>query len=184
MWDNIATLGVSLFFLGGWWLAARYLEGRGTHWLSRHLMAMPVGLAAGVGFIAVLVSTGYVTLAGAPNSTRTADTQDVEAIFATSHADPVDTEAAILGQQALFAGNGHAGCFKERKLNQLLVAATQADQRRIDTLLNKDCIIPTTGMRLSILEQTQTGTVRVRTLDEETVLEFWTVSEAIALSER
>lgn len=103
----------------------------------------------------------------------------------TSSLPPRRAEIAIAGSEILteevtFNGRGHAACETEESLDELLRAAIDSDQRGINRLLDRDCIIPPSGIPVSVLDRTWGGKIHVRTLGQEGNKEYWTVADALS----
>lgn len=103
----------------------------------------------------------------------------------TSSLPPRRAEIAIAGSEILaeevtFNGRGHAACETEESLDELLRAAIDSDQRGINRLLDRDCIIPPSGIPVTVLDRAWGGKIHVRTLGQDGKKEYWTVADALS----
>ncbi|WP_046079980.1 hypothetical protein [Halomonas sp. HG01] len=86
---------------------------------------------------------------------------------------------AAVAQQRSFAGNGQPACLSEELLDQLITASVDNDQRAIEYLLGNGCIVPKSGVPVSVLDRSWTGTSHVRVYTDNGAFELWTVNEAL-----
>ncbi|WP_129141540.1 hypothetical protein [Modicisalibacter coralii] len=88
--------------------------------------------------------------------------------------------SAISAEARQFNGNGQAACVTEKKLDQLIDAATQRNKPAINYLLQHGCIIPKAGVPVTVLDTTFSGKAQVRVFANGRPIELWTVFEALS----
>ncbi|WP_280569352.1 hypothetical protein [Chromohalobacter sp. 296-RDG] len=89
--------------------------------------------------------------------------------------------AAVVGtaEAREFAGNGQPACVSEELLDQLLSAVTDDDDKGVEYLLNNGCLVPRSGIEVSVLDRSWTGTTKVRAYVGDQAMVLWTVNEAL-----
>lgn len=75
-------------------------------------------------------------------------------------------------------------CLSEDLFDQALTAAAQKDERAWAYLMKNGCVIPRAGIKVSILDSTWTGKVKVRAYIGERAWTLWTTIENIVRDKR
>jgi hypothetical protein len=74
---------------------------------------------------------------------------------------------------------GYGACVSEELFDQLISASVNKDENSWNYLLKNGCIITKSGIQVSILDSTWTGTTKVRAYVGDTAVVLWTNTENI-----
>jgi len=74
---------------------------------------------------------------------------------------------------------GYAACVSEDLFNQVISAITKEDERGFQYLMNNGCVMLQSGLSLSVLDRTWTGTAKIRVYLGNDAMIVWTNTENI-----
>ncbi|WKD28634.1 hypothetical protein NDQ72_01420 [Halomonas sp. KG2] len=86
---------------------------------------------------------------------------------------------SAFAQEREFKGGNYVACVSEDLLDQFVDAAVKNDNRAMNYLLNNGCTAPRSGIPVSVLDSSWTGTVHVRAYVGDQAIELWTIRDAL-----